>query len=130
VCQWLLDPFDEDEVDDELLELVEDEFDEEFEELVEVDEPPVDVEVDEPPVDVDVEDPPVEVEVEPPDEDELDDEISMLMPLEPLLELEPPKKPPAKKPPMKPPLPEPPITPPDEEDEPLLLDDTTGISPP
>jgi hypothetical protein len=70
------------------------------------------------------------VEVEPPDEDEFDDEISMLMPLDPLLvpelELLPPKKPPAKKPPMKPPPPEPPTTP---DDEPLLLDETTGISP-
>lgn len=79
---------------------------------------------------LEVDEPPVDVEVEPPDEEEFDDDISMLMPLEPLLvpelELLPPKNPPAKKPPMKPPPPEPPITP---EDEPLLLDETTGISP-
>ena len=49
-----------------------------------------------------------------------------LDPLDPPELLEPPKKPPAKKPPMKPPPPEPPITP---EEEPLLLDETTGISP-
>jgi len=119
-------PLDEEEVEDDTSPL-EDEVELTWPLDVEVEEPPVEVEVEEPPVEV--EEPPVEVEVEPPDEDELDEEISMLMPLEPLLlpEDEPPKKPPAKKPPMKPPPPEPPITP--EEDEPLLLDETIGISP-
>jgi hypothetical protein len=89
----LVDPPDEEELDED--ELEDDELDEELDPPVLVDE-----EVD--PPEVEVEPPEVEVEVEPP---EVVVETTTLPPPE----LPPPKKPP-KKPPPKPPYPPPPIT--------------------